>query len=313
MPGAAHPRRAAGVAPAAPAAGAAPAAPGSRPLPAARPGRPGRSPRRSPRRPGLFRPEPGAVAAAAAAAAAAAVSGGAEGNSGPGPGPAPGPCPCPGATGGVPPAPSGKPVYSTPSPVENTPQNNECKMVELRGAQVASFSVEGCELICLPQAFLKHLVGGLHTVYTKLKRLEITPVVCNVEQVSAAGKRERGGGGGEGKNPSVRVSVSLGAPGIPGVCFARGSPRSAAPAPRAAKLEREERAREQYLSRDQGEGQVNELLLGAGRWGNPACPPPQLLLLLPSLWRMLRRDRAGFSPRAKEPQKSANTWWALQE
>nr|XP_056717954.1 dachshund homolog 1 isoform X2 [Euleptes europaea] len=59
-------------------------------------------------------------------------------------------------------------------------------MVELRGAQVASFTVEGCELICLPQAFdlfLKHLVGGLHTVYTKLKRLEITPVVCNVEQV----------------------------------------------------------------------------------------------------------------------------------
>ncbi|XP_026768237.1 dachshund d isoform X1 [Pangasianodon hypophthalmus] len=79
-----------------------------------------------------------------------------------------------------------KPVYSTPSPVENTPQNNECKMVELRGAQVASFTVDGRELICLPQAFdlfLKHLVGGLHTVYTKLKRLEITPVVCNVEQV----------------------------------------------------------------------------------------------------------------------------------
>ncbi|XP_072266606.1 dachshund homolog 1 isoform X5 [Pyxicephalus adspersus] len=80
----------------------------------------------------------------------------------------------------------GKPVYSTPSPVENIPQNNECRMVELRGAKVASFTVEGCELICLPQAFdlfLKHLVGGLHTVYTKLKRLEITPVVCNVEQV----------------------------------------------------------------------------------------------------------------------------------
>uniref|UniRef100_A0A9R1SP36 Dachshund d n=2 Tax=Cyprinus carpio TaxID=7962 RepID=A0A9R1SP36_CYPCA len=78
------------------------------------------------------------------------------------------------------------PVYSTPSPVENTPQNNECRMVELRGAKVASFTVEGQELICLPQAFdlfLKHLVGGLHTVYTKLKRLEITPVVCNVEQV----------------------------------------------------------------------------------------------------------------------------------
>uniref|UniRef100_A0A8C4T7G6 Dachshund family transcription factor 1 n=1 Tax=Erpetoichthys calabaricus TaxID=27687 RepID=A0A8C4T7G6_ERPCA len=80
----------------------------------------------------------------------------------------------------------GKPVYSTPSPVENTPQNNECKMVDLRGAKVASFTVDGQELICLPQAFdlfLKHLVGGLHTVYTKLKRLEITPVVCNVEQV----------------------------------------------------------------------------------------------------------------------------------
>ncbi|XDV30363.1 hypothetical protein PO909_033298 [Leuciscus waleckii] len=81
---------------------------------------------------------------------------------------------------------AGKPVYSTPSPVENTPQNNECRMVELRGAKVASFTVDGHELICLPQAFdlfLKHLVGGLHTVYTKLKRLEITPVVCNVEQV----------------------------------------------------------------------------------------------------------------------------------
>uniref|UniRef100_A0A8D2N8Z6 Dachshund family transcription factor 2 n=1 Tax=Zonotrichia albicollis TaxID=44394 RepID=A0A8D2N8Z6_ZONAL len=63
---------------------------------------------------------------------------------------------------------------------------NECKMVDLHGVKVASFLVEGQELICLPQVFdlfLKHLVGGLHTVYTKLKRLEITPVVCNVEQV----------------------------------------------------------------------------------------------------------------------------------
>ncbi|XP_010885003.2 dachshund c isoform X2 [Esox lucius] len=79
-----------------------------------------------------------------------------------------------------------KPVYSTPSPVENTPQNNEVKMVEVKGAKLASFTVKDNELICLPQAFdlfLKHLVGGLHTVYTKLKRLEITPVVCNVEQV----------------------------------------------------------------------------------------------------------------------------------
>ena len=80
----------------------------------------------------------------------------------------------------------GKPVYATPSPVESTPQNNECKLVEVKGAKLASFTVKDTELICLPQAFdvfLKHLVGGLHTVYTKLKRLDITPVVCNVEQV----------------------------------------------------------------------------------------------------------------------------------
>ncbi|XP_062865785.1 dachshund c isoform X2 [Trichomycterus rosablanca] len=79
-----------------------------------------------------------------------------------------------------------KPAYATPSPVESTPRNNECRLVEVRGARLASFTVDGRELICLPQAFdlfLKHLVGGLHTVYTKLKRLDITPVVCNVEQV----------------------------------------------------------------------------------------------------------------------------------
>ncbi|KAM4789854.1 dachshund homolog 1 isoform 2-T2 [Cyanocitta cristata] len=154
----------------------------------------------------LFRPEP--IAAAAAAAAAATVtsttSGGGNGSGGGSGGGSPslgtggggggsssgggsGSTSTPNASaasaaGSLP----GKPVYSTPSPVENTPQNNECKMVDLRGAKVASFTVEGCELICLPQAFdlfLKHLVGGLHTVYTKLKRLEITPVVCNVEQV----------------------------------------------------------------------------------------------------------------------------------
>ncbi|XP_037536224.1 dachshund homolog 2 [Nematolebias whitei] len=63
---------------------------------------------------------------------------------------------------------------------------SECKLVEVHGVKVASFSVDGQELICLPQVFdlfLKHLVGGLHTVYTKLKRLDITPVVCTVEQV----------------------------------------------------------------------------------------------------------------------------------
>ncbi|KAK2824443.1 hypothetical protein Q5P01_021618 [Channa striata] len=88
--------------------------------------------------------------------------------------------------GAAPVSSSAKPVYATPSPVESTPQNNECKLVEVKGAKLASFTVKDTELICLPQAFdvfLKHLVGGLHTVYTKLKRLDITPVVCNVEQV----------------------------------------------------------------------------------------------------------------------------------
>lgn len=62
----------------------------------------------------------------------------------------------------------------------------DCRLVDVHGARVASFAVEGVELICLPQVFelfLKHLVGGLHTVYTKLKRLHISPVVCTVEQV----------------------------------------------------------------------------------------------------------------------------------
>uniref|UniRef100_A0A3Q0SVG2 Dachshund family transcription factor 2 n=1 Tax=Amphilophus citrinellus TaxID=61819 RepID=A0A3Q0SVG2_AMPCI len=64
--------------------------------------------------------------------------------------------------------------------------HTECRMVEVHGVKVASFTVNGTELICLPQVFelfLKHLVGGLHTVYTKLKRLDISPVVCTVEQV----------------------------------------------------------------------------------------------------------------------------------
>ncbi|XP_023236289.1 dachshund homolog 1-like isoform X2 [Centruroides sculpturatus] len=63
---------------------------------------------------------------------------------------------------------------------------NDCRLIDYRGAKVAAFLVNGEYLLCLPQAFelfLKHLVGGLHTVYTKLKRLDITPIVCNVEQV----------------------------------------------------------------------------------------------------------------------------------
>ncbi|XP_057711451.1 dachshund homolog 2-like isoform X1 [Corythoichthys intestinalis] len=76
------------------------------------------------------------------------------------------------------------------SPASTPPSSSgpcgECKLVEVHGVKVASFGVLGQELICLPQVFdlfLKHLVGGLHTVYTKLKRLDITPVVCTVEQV----------------------------------------------------------------------------------------------------------------------------------
>ncbi|KAH8854784.1 Dachshund like [Schistosoma japonicum] len=77
-------------------------------------------------------------------------------------------------------------AYCTPNPVPNLPENNHVHFLEYRGAHLAAFTVNGRDLICLPQAFelfLKHLVGGLHTVYTKLKRLDIIPVVCNVEQV----------------------------------------------------------------------------------------------------------------------------------
>ncbi len=73
-----------------------------------------------------------------------------------------------------------------PTVPTNDPTANECKVVEYRGEKVAAFIINGKTMLCLPQAFelfLKHLVGGLHTVYTKLKRLEITPIVCNVEQV----------------------------------------------------------------------------------------------------------------------------------
>ncbi|KAI1729495.1 SKI/SNO/DAC family domain-containing protein [Ditylenchus destructor] len=59
-----------------------------------------------------------------------------------------------------------------------------------RGERVAGFEMESGlrHMICLPQVyelFLKQLVGGLHTVYTKLKRLNIHPLICNVEQVRA--------------------------------------------------------------------------------------------------------------------------------
>lgn len=80
------------------------------------------------------------------------------------------------------------PYGSPPAPVvpNNDPSVNECKLVDYRGQKVAAFVINGDTMLCLPQAFelfLKHLVGGLHTVYTKLKRLDIVPLVCNVEQV----------------------------------------------------------------------------------------------------------------------------------
>lgn len=75
----------------------------------------------------------------------------------------------------------------SPPPISNNdPTVNECKLVDYRGQKVAAFIIAGETMLCLPQAFelfLKHLVGGLHTVYTKLKRLDIVPIVCNVEQV----------------------------------------------------------------------------------------------------------------------------------
>lgn len=77
--------------------------------------------------------------------------------------------------------------YDCTAPIaRNTPENNEVRLVDYRQSKIASFTVDSKELICLPQAFemfLKNLVGGLHTVYTKLKRLDIVPIVCNVEQV----------------------------------------------------------------------------------------------------------------------------------
>uniref|UniRef100_A0AC34FPE9 SKI/SNO/DAC domain-containing protein n=1 Tax=Panagrolaimus sp. ES5 TaxID=591445 RepID=A0AC34FPE9_9BILA len=59
---------------------------------------------------------------------------------------------------------------------------------EYRGKQVTGFDIDEKQMVCLPQVyelFLKQLVSGLHTVYTKLKRLNIHPVICNVDQVRA--------------------------------------------------------------------------------------------------------------------------------
>ncbi|XP_061566107.1 dachshund homolog 2-like [Cololabis saira] len=96
----------------------------------------------------------------------------------------------PGAGGPGAPGAGGAPGSGQGAPGAGSGLCSECRLVEVHGVKVASFGsmTDGQqeELICLPQVFdlfLKHLVGGLHTVYTKLKRLDITPVVCTVEQV----------------------------------------------------------------------------------------------------------------------------------
>lgn len=60
------------------------------------------------------------------------------------------------------------------------------KMVSMNGIDIAAFNVDGEDLLCFPQIyeyFLKDLVSGMHTVYTKLKRMNIHGRNCNVEQV----------------------------------------------------------------------------------------------------------------------------------
>lgn len=77
--------------------------------------------------------------------------------------------------------------YNCPSAIQiNDPTENECKLIEYRQQKVAAFIIAGETMLCLPQAFdlfLKHFVGGLFTIYAKLKKLNIIPLVCNVEHV----------------------------------------------------------------------------------------------------------------------------------
>ena len=92
----------------------------------------------------------------------------------------------------------GRPYARSPPPMvcPNDPTANDCKIVDYRGEKIAAFMIGHKTMLCLPQVFelfLKNLVGGLHTVYTKCKRLELSPMICNVEQVSKThydGKKE---------------------------------------------------------------------------------------------------------------------------
>ncbi|VDO26582.1 unnamed protein product [Brugia timori] len=85
--------------------------------------------------------------------------------------------------------------FTTQSPT--IPNYNDNKLMEsisnariyvYRGEKIAGFELQGIRMICLPQAyemFLKNVISGLHTVHTKLKRLQIRLIICNVEQVRA--------------------------------------------------------------------------------------------------------------------------------
>ncbi|EFO17513.2 hypothetical protein LOAG_10987 [Loa loa] len=65
---------------------------------------------------------------------------------------------------------------------------NNAKIYIYRGEKIAGFELQGIRMICLPQAyeiFLKNVISGLHTVHSKLKRLQIRLVICNIEQIRA--------------------------------------------------------------------------------------------------------------------------------
>ena len=78
-----------------------------------------------------------------------------------------------------------------PQPQPQYVATNECRLIDYRGARIAAFlaaNKNGEYLLCLPQAFemfLKHLVGGLHTVYTKLKVSFSRPLThCHIYSIS---------------------------------------------------------------------------------------------------------------------------------
>uniref|UniRef100_A0A0R3RL84 Ski_Sno domain-containing protein n=1 Tax=Elaeophora elaphi TaxID=1147741 RepID=A0A0R3RL84_9BILA len=84
---------------------------------------------------------------------------------------------------------------------------NNARIYTYRGEKIAGFELQGIRMLCLPQylsiiiliatslydlftfqayqTFLKNVISGLHTVHSKLKRLQIQLVICNVEQVRA--------------------------------------------------------------------------------------------------------------------------------